>query len=596
MDTKRRFLEVIFTMTNDEKIFNRIAEALLCDYSSVYYVNANTNEYLSYSLDAEFKSLKINSNGRDFFGDLKTDVEKVVYYEDRESLMKAINKETLLDDMKNGTMQNIVYRLVIDGKPVYHSLRLIRRAKNDDEYIILGVTNIDKEVRMEQEKERLDRERRIYNQIAQSLASYYDTIYYVDSVDDGYIEFSSSTEYDELNIPKTGDDFFTESRKNMEKYIHPDDLERVWESMQKPHIIKTLESSKLFRTDYRLLIGGDYKFTRMTIMWASDKRHFIIGVEDIDERYKAELERKELENKSKTYSQILNSLAYRYDSIYYVDIETYHYAQYVSSNEYSSLLLNYEGTDFFSDAVRDINKLIFKEDCGIVREAVKRDSIIKRLKDTNAFSLTYRQLIDGRYAYVSLRIAWAEDKRHVIFGLANIDERVRREAEYRRELISANEKAMSDELTGVKNMNAYQETESSVQRDINAGSCQPFAVLICDLNNLKKINDTQGHKAGDEYIRSACRMICHIFAHSPVYRIGGDEFAVLLRGNDYSQRDALFLKLRDKVKENFNIENAPVIASGIADYDPGRHNKVSEVFELADSRMYENKKELKAQR
>ena len=84
---------------------------------------------------------------------------------------------------------------------------------------------------------------------------------------------------------------------------------------------------------------------------------------------------------------------------------------------------------------------------------------------------------------------------------------MRREVEYRRELVSANEKAMHDQLTGVKNKNAYQMLESSVQNDINEGKCKPFAVLICDLNDLKKINDTFGHKAGDRYIQSACNAV-----------------------------------------------------------------------------------------
>ena len=580
-------------MNNNDKIFNRIAEALLCDYASVYYVNTVTNEYVSYSGDPEFRSLKLRNEGSDFFRDLEADIDKVVCSEDMDKLKNDMSKEKLMKEMKNGTMRKIVYRLMIDGRPVYHSLRLIRQVSGEDEYFILGVSNVDNEVRIEQESAKLEKERRIYNQIARSLASYYDTIYYVDSVDDQYIEISASTEYDELNIPKTGDDFFSESRKNIKKFILPEDRERVLKAMQKQHIFKTLENKKLFKTDYRLLIGGDYKYTRMSIMWAEDKRHLIIGVEDIDERYKADLARKELEAKSKTYIQMLNSLAYRYDSIYYIDIESGNYYRYGSQDGAESFVLEHSGVNFFADAERDIETLIYKDDMKVVKETVSKENIMKRLDGSNSFSQTYRQLINGNYAYVSLRITWAEDKRHIIMGLVNIDEKVRREVEYRRELVSANEKAMHDQLTGVKNKNAYQMLESSVQNDINEGKCKPFAVLICDLNDLKKINDTFGHKAGDRYIQSACKLICRIFAHSPVFRIGGDEFAVLLRDHDYISRSELFTELRREVRENCDLPDAPVIASGIADYDPLLHSKVSEVFELADSRMYENKKELK---
>ena len=75
-------------------------------------------------------------------------------------------------------------------------------------------------------------------------------------------------------------------------------------------------------------------------------------------------------------------------------------------------------------------------------------------------------------------------------------------------------------------------------------------MVVCDVNGLKKINDTLGHKAGDEYIRKAFEMICDIFQHSPVYRTGGDEFVVILTGRDYIIRKELVLALHDRSVEH----------------------------------------------
>ncbi len=58
---------------------------------------------------------------------------------------------------------------------------------------------------------------------------------------------------------------------------------------------------------------------------------------------------------------------------------------------------------------------------------------------------------------------------------------------------------------------------------------------VCDSNNLKQINDTRGHATGDEYIRASARLLCDIFVHSPVFRVGGDEFIVFLRGNVFQK-------------------------------------------------------------
>jgi diguanylate cyclase (GGDEF)-like protein len=584
--------EVFITM-NSELIYGRIADALLCDYSSVYYVNAITNEYVSYAMDPEFRSLITSSEGENFFEQLKIDVERVVYEEDRHIFTEHLDKETLMREMKNKTMQNIVYRLMIDGKPVYHSLRLIRGQSTDDEYFILGVTNVDKEIRMELEAERLGRERKIYNQIAQSLASYYNTIYYVNAEDETYTEFSASTEYDELDIPKTGSDFFGESRKNAMRVVFCDDRERVLEIMHKEYITDKLKEQKIFSIKYRLLLGGTFKYTRLSAMWSSDKTHFIIGVENIDEQMKKELASKELEQKSRTYSQILNSLAYRYDSIYYVDIGSGAYSLYSATGESGALTPVKNGNDFFGDVPTIVNKLVYENDRKQVIETIYKENLLERLNNTDSFSLRYKHLINGSYSYVNLRVAWAEDKCHIILGIANIDDQVKLENKYKNEIISATAKAMNDKLTGVKNKNAYQETESALQSSIDKGSSEPFAVLICDLNDLKIINDTLGHKAGDDYICAACHLICSIFTHSPVYRIGGDEFAVILREYDHQHKEELFEELRRQVLENCSKNDAPVLASGLAEYEPTIHKKVSEVFELADSRMYANKKELK---
>lgn len=441
-------------MTDNDIIFQRISEALLCDYSSVYYVNAITNEYVSYSLDNNFRSLKIDLEGKDFFKNMITDSEKVIHEDDKHIFQKDLQKENLMHFLKEGSMQDIVYRLMIDGKPVYHSLRLIRGNSENDEYFILGVTNIDEEVRIKHEAEKLSKERKIYNQIAHSLAARYDTIYYVDSYTKEYMEFSASDLYNDLHVPKEGCDFYEESYKNVNKFVHPEDKYSMLNVLRPEYMASLLDNNTTYSLEYRLFIGDIYRYTRMTAIWTNDRRHYIIGVEDIDEQ-------------------------------------------------------------------------------------------------------------------------------------------IKRENEHLRELRSANEKALTDELTGVKNKNAYHDAEDSIQNSLDNGEHQSFALLVCDLNDLKKINDSFGHKAGDDYIKNACSIICRVFTHSPVYRIGGDEFVVILRGSDFSNREGLLLNLRKEVIENLENPKAPVIASGLAEYSPGEHRTVSDVFQLADSRMYANKKELK---
>ena len=107
------------------------------------------------------------------------------------------------------------------------------------------------------------------------------------------------------------------------------------------------------------------------------------------------------------------------------------------------------------------------------------------------------------------------------------------------------------------------------------------------------INDTLGHKAGDEYIMNASKMICEIFQHSPVFRIGGDEFVVVLTGRDYLIRKELLLALHDRSVEHISTREV-IISGGLSDYEPGTDTSFHDVFERADTLMYEEKKLLKS--
>ena len=152
--------------------------------------------------------------------------------------------------------------------------------------------------------------------------------------------------------------------------------------------------------------------------------------------------------------------------------------------------------------------------------------------------------------------------------------------------------ALTDPLTGIKSKHAFLLNQQQIDASIEEKTIEKFAVVICDVNGLKVINDTLGHKAGDEHIISASRMICDIFQHSPVFRIGGDEFAVVLTGRDYLIRKELVLALHDRSVEHINT-NGVVISGGLSEYHPGEDGCFHDVFERADALMYEEKKLLK---
>ena len=162
-----------------------------------------------------------------------------------------------------------------------------------------------------------------------------------------------------------------------------------------------------------------------------------------------------------------------------------------------------------------------------------------------------------------------------------------------RELARLTVQANRDALTGVRNKFAYDAYAAEVLSEFRKDSV-PFAMLMADVDQLKKINDTYGHDKGDLFIRKSCDILCEIFCHSPVFRIGGDEFVVILQGQDYQQRADLLKEAgrrfsdlaADQTLEPWERCSVTV---GIAEADWSSGQTIDELLALADKDMYKNK-------
>jgi diguanylate cyclase (GGDEF)-like protein len=151
--------------------------------------------------------------------------------------------------------------------------------------------------------------------------------------------------------------------------------------------------------------------------------------------------------------------------------------------------------------------------------------------------------------------------------------------------------ANTDALTGAGSKNAYNEREADINQLIADYDMQELAVVVCDINGLKHVNDTQGHAAGDQLIKDACALIRAYFPKGDVYRVGGDEFVVLLQGEGYASLSEDAAALNREVEAH--IETGEVVVSigwsVLGEADP----QLRAAFERADQMMYERKEALK---
>ena len=243
--------------------------------------------------------------------------------------------------------------------------------------------------------------------------------------------------------------------------------------------------------------------------------------------------------------------------------------------------------------MKNADRLIYSEDRERIKRFLDRDHLISQLEDRRQLTEDYRMNLDGgKTQYTRMMVTYSSDHGHFIICIENRDEDIQKEREHLMALATANEMARRDELTGTKNKMAYQEMEEELQRQIDEGNAM-FGIVVCDVNGLKLINDTEGHKAGDEYLRACCKLVCSVFGHSPVFRIGGDEFVAVLWGQDYENRDSLISSLRRQVEKNLRLGEGPIVAAGLSEFQSKEDTHVSDVFNRADTMMYENKTYLK---
>jgi diguanylate cyclase (GGDEF)-like protein len=150
-----------------------------------------------------------------------------------------------------------------------------------------------------------------------------------------------------------------------------------------------------------------------------------------------------------------------------------------------------------------------------------------------------------------------------------------------------------DPLTKVRNKRSY-----DIESERLNESTSPYGIVMIDLNGLKSINDNYGHEKGDVSIKTLCQIVCRVFKHSPVYRVGGDEFVVILENDDFEERDTLIQSIKDIFTQNAGDTSLQpwervTAAVGCAVCDHETDENVERVLQRADTAMYENKKTMK---
>ena len=305
-------------------------------------------------------------------------------------------------------------------------------------------------------------------------------------------------------------------------------------------------------------------------------------------------EEKVVSKNSLDYFNISKALSMEFSSVYHVNTNTDEYVKY-ESDPGKELKIASSGSGFFKKFNDYIERNSYPKDREHTLMFFKKENLLKSLQLSNVLTLTYRMKRDDSFYYSRAKVILTpvDGVDYIVISVGDVDSSVRREIEQTNALNTAIKMASKDPLTSVGNTNAYKEAEKEYDNKLSNGEISNFSIVFCDVNDLKITNDTLGHAAGDMLIKYVSSTICSTFKHSPVFRVGGDEFVVFLSGEDFDNREILFRDLRNLNRKQA-MAGKNVFACGMATFNPETDFAVSSVIERADSMMYYNKRELKA--
>ena len=169
-----------------------------------------------------------------------------------------------------------------------------------------------------------------------------------------------------------------------------------------------------------------------------------------------------------------------------------------------------------------------------------------------------------------------------------------------RKMNKLEDRAYQDTLTGLQNRTAYYEYNDVLNKKEDAGNAD-FSILMIDINYLKRVNDTYGHEQGNLYLQGAADLIRKVFGEEFVYRIGGDEFVIILEGKAQDGAERKIREFKDEIArlqadDSLKPWEKVSAAVGMAKYEKGRDASTEEVLRRADEAMYREKIAMKAVR
>ncbi|MBO7675968.1 MAG: amino acid permease, partial [Erysipelotrichaceae bacterium] len=237
---------------NSSLIYTRIAQTLARGYTDLYYVNLDNEEFIEYLTSDDSGLLSEARRGTDFFEELKIEAQQFVHADDRDSFIKTMDRENLLNALSRNKTFIMTYRIINDNEPMYVMMK-VSRMDEEDNFIIIGVTDVDEQTKHQKAAERMEEEHTAYARLNALIGDFL-CVYVVVPETGRYREYSSSSGFAQFDLPKEGFDFYKETLENCKTAVYKEDLERFLSLFSKEGILSEIERNGIFSMTYRLVM------------------------------------------------------------------------------------------------------------------------------------------------------------------------------------------------------------------------------------------------------------------------------------------------------------------------------------------------------
>ena len=408
----------------------KIIDGLASEYTSVYYIDLDTDGLTPYAMNEETETTfgSVFRSGITYSEAYKLYVDKLIYGEDRQMMLKAGSIKNIRDELKNKKTFITLYRSA-DNK--YSEMKFVKVEENEDRVkaVALGFAEKDEEIRHEQQ---IEAERQMNFDIIEILASEYSSVYYIDLTTDGLNPYTmnASTESEFGEIFRSGIRYSEAYRLYVDELVLPEDKQMMLKAGSIGNIMQELKNKKTFLTTYR---SSEGHYSEMKFVKVGDETGLptavALGFADKDAELRAKQEESRILQRN---IDIIEILASEYTSVYYIDLTTDELDPYTMNAETESEFGQiFRSGIKYSDAYKlYVDSLVYGEDKQMMLKAGSIYNILKELENKKTFLTTYRSDNNGLPRYCEMKFVKVGDDKNpqaVALGFADKDDEIRAE-------------------------------------------------------------------------------------------------------------------------------------------------------------------------